>query len=151
MKKIITAAAIALSFNAAAAGDFKNADKAIDYRQSSFSMMYHNFAHLGAMMKGKKAWNDAEFAKRSANVAALSAMALEGFAAGTATGSKETAALPAIWSDKADFEAKMKNFETTSAKLAEVAATNPGKKGVAAAFQDVAKNCKACHKPYKAD
>jgi cytochrome c556 len=61
-----------------------------------------------------------------------------------------TDALPAIWTSRADFDAKMADLLTESAKLQTVAAT-----GDIAAIRVQAKatggTCAACHRAYRAD
>jgi cytochrome c556 len=57
---------------------------------------------------------------------------------------------PEAWQNRADFDAKMKDFVDTSAKLAQVAKGGDAAKSKAAFF-DMANACKACHDKYKAD
>ncbi|QDF66334.1 cytochrome c [Shewanella sp. SNU WT4] len=131
-----------------AANDFKDTEHAIDYRQSAFSLIAYNFGDMGAMMKGKKPFDAAVFAVRAQNVAALSKLPLEGFVADSSQG--DTGAKPNIWQDRADFDAKMKQFQTDAANLALVADTGD-KKQIQQAFQATAKNCKSCHDTFKKD
>ncbi|WP_299802157.1 cytochrome c [uncultured Shewanella sp.] len=130
------------------ANNFKEADDAIHYRQSAFSMIAYNFGDMGAMLKGKKEYNADVFAVRAENVAALSKLPLEGFVAGSDKG--DTEALSKIWSDKADFDAKMKTFQENAAILA-LAATKGDKKEIKKAFGNTGKSCKGCHDVYKKD
>lgn len=58
----------------------------------------------------------------------------------------DTAALPAIWENKADFEAKLTKFATES-KAAVAAATNLDT--FKAQIAEVRKNCGGCHTPYR--
>lgn len=58
----------------------------------------------------------------------------------------KTGALPAIWQNKADFEAKAKQLEEESAKM--VAANDEA--GVKAQFGNVGKACGGCHQNYRA-
>jgi cytochrome c556 len=59
----------------------------------------------------------------------------------------DTAALPKIWENKADFEAKFAKFGA-DAKAA--AAKTTDLDSFKAAFGDVTKNCGACHNEYRA-
>ena len=70
------------------------------------------------------------------------------FPAGTEK-ANETKALPAIWSDKADFAAKGKALEDAAEKLATLADAND-KAGFATQFAAVGQTCGACHRQYKA-
>jgi cytochrome c556 len=58
----------------------------------------------------------------------------------------DTAALPAIWENKADFEAKLTKF-VTEAKAAGAATTNADTFKVQ--ITEVRKNCGGCHQPYR--
>ncbi|MGS0673588.1 c-type cytochrome [Shewanella sp. 0m-4] len=145
---LIALAATATLATSAYANNFKEADDAIDYRQSAFSMIAHNFGDMGAMLKGKKEFNAEVFAMRAENVAALSKLPLEGFVAGSDKG--DTEALAKVWSDKADFDAKMKTFQENAAILA-LAAKSGDKKEMKQAFGNTGKSCKGCHDVYKKD
>lgn len=78
----------------------------------------------------------------------------EGFPKGTARGDydeKMTRALPKIWDDWADFEARAKALSDEAAKLATVAAGGDAE-AIKAQFAMVGKNgCGACHKDYRGD
>ncbi|QLE84617.1 MULTISPECIES: c-type cytochrome [Shewanella] len=149
MKVALIAAAGASVFAAAVqAHNFKEPEDAIDYRQSAFSLIAYNFGDMGAMLKGKKPFDADVFASRATNVAALSVIPAEGFIAGSDKGNTE--ALGKVWSDKADFDAKMKTFQENAAKLA-VVAQSGDKKAIKQAFGNTGKSCKGCHDVYKKD
>ncbi len=61
----------------------------------------------------------------------------------------DTKALPAVWSDKADFAAKGKALQDAAEKLVTLADADD-KAGFAAQFAEVGKTCGACHRQYKA-
>ncbi|MEC4727835.1 cytochrome c [Shewanella sp. D64] len=130
------------------ADNFKTTDDAIEYRQSAFSLMAYNFGDMGAMLKGKKPFDAQVFAMRANNVAALAKLPLEGFIADSDKG--DTEALAKVWTDKPDFDAKMKQLQKDSAALA-IAAKSDDKKALKQAFMTTAKNCKGCHDAYKKD
>jgi cytochrome c556 len=58
----------------------------------------------------------------------------------------DTAALPAIWQNKADFDAKLVKF-VNDAKAAEAAVTDVDT--FKAQFTEVQKNCGGCHQTYR--
>ena len=58
----------------------------------------------------------------------------------------DTAALPAIWENKADFEAKLDKL-VAEAKAAVAATTNADT--FKAQITEVRKNCGGCHQPYR--
>jgi len=86
---------------------------------------------------------------RADRVAALSQMPLEGFPKGSDKGA-ETEALPIIWTEFKDFELKLKNFQTESRKLADIA-KGGDEAAMKAQFGKVGGTCKACHDKFKAD
>ncbi|MDT7950344.1 MAG: cytochrome c [Acetobacteraceae bacterium] len=61
----------------------------------------------------------------------------------------ETRALPAIWSDKADFAAKSKALQEAAEKLVTLADADD-KAGFATQFVAVDKTCVSCHRQYRA-
>lgn len=80
----------------------------------------------------------------SASAKVIAAM----FPAGTEKGN-ETKALPAIWTDKADFAAKGKALQEAADKLVMLADAGD-QTGFAAQFKEVGATCGACHRQYKA-
>lgn len=140
--------ATALLIPSVYANNFKDTDHAIKYRQSAFGLIAYNFGDMGAMLKGKKEFDATVFAARAANVAALSKIPHEGFIAGSDKGN--TDALAKIWTDKADFDGKMNEFQQNATKLA---AISQGKDlgEIKKAFGDTGQSCKGCHDVYKKD
>ncbi|MCY0964825.1 c-type cytochrome [Parathalassolituus penaei] len=130
-----------------AAWAFKDADEAIEYRQSAFVLIGEQVSQMGAMIRNEKPFDAAEFKYRADSVAALSLMPLEGFMyPGSDKG--ETKAKPEIWENTEDFSKRLKTFQDQAAALSKAAA---GGDLAAAkpAFMDVMKNCKSCHTDYK--
>lgn len=75
------------------------------------------------------------------------ATALPGmFPAGSTSPASE--ALPAVWSDRAGFEARAADYAAATAKLADLARAGD-KPGFAAQFAVVGGTCKACHDRYR--
>jgi cytochrome c556 len=58
----------------------------------------------------------------------------------------DTAALPAIWENKADFDAKLAKF---GADAKDAAAKVKDEASFKAVFPEVQKNCGGCHQPYR--
>ncbi|UJF23070.1 c-type cytochrome [Shewanella sp. OMA3-2] len=149
MKKILLAmTATALLIPSVYANNFKDTDHAIKYRQSAFSLIAYNFGDMGAMLKGKKEFDATVFADRATNVAALSKIPHEGFIVGSDKGN--TDALAKIWTDKADFDSKMNEFQKNATKLAAVA-QDADLGQIKKAFGDTGQSCKGCHDVYKKD
>jgi cytochrome c556 len=104
---------------------------------------------MGAMAQDKLPYNATDFATRAGRVADLAPMLAETYAPETqsVTGSKMKAD---AWKNRADFDAKLKDFVDRSATLAQVSKGGDAAK-TKAAFFDMANTCKACHDKYKED
>ncbi len=121
----------------------------IAYRQAVLKTVFWNFMSMGQMVKGSKPWDAAEFKRRSLAVSFMALQMDEGFPAGSDKGAV-TDALPAIWENRADFDAKLREFQRTSNAL-RVAANGGDVETVKAAFGKVRNSCMACHEKYRAD
>ncbi len=149
IKKTLLISALSIAISAPViANNFKKTDDAVEYRQSAFSLLSHNFGDMAAMLKGKKEMDAKIFAQRATNVAALAQLPHEGFIDGSYSG--DTEALSKIENNKSDFNDKMEALKVASAKLAMIAKGND-KKAIKVAFGNTAKACKSCHKAYKKD
>ena len=122
-------------------------ETAIRYRQSVYTMIGWNFAPLADMVKGKTAWNAAEFSRHAERIAALTPQLLEGFPPGSDSGAK-TEAKPDIWKNMNDFKVKMDDLVTQSKALNEVAKGGDETK-MKEQFKKTAGACKACHDKYR--
>lgn len=146
-------AALPLSLLLLAASATANAqDKPEDiirYRQSAYTVLLWNWMPMNAMVRGRIPFDAAEFARRADRVAALSSQLLEGFPEGSGSGAA-TDAKPEIWTDFADFTAKMKDLERESAALATIAKSGDEAK-MRDQFAKTGGACKACHDKYKAE
>jgi cytochrome c556 len=127
----------------------EDGNPAVKARQSQMSLQAFNLGILGQMAQGKADY-DAEAAQAAAaNLAALTATDWRAyFPEGTADGEvPDTEALPAIWEDMADFEAKKQAVADAAAALAEAAGTDLD--ALKGAMPGVANACSACHKTYR--
>jgi cytochrome c556 len=102
---------------------------------------------LAEMMKGEKPYDQATAHKAAVTINDSSKKISSMFPPGSgAEAGVKTAALPAIWQNKADFDEKAKKLEEESAKL--VAANDEA--AVKAQFGNVGKACGGCHETYRA-
>jgi cytochrome c556 len=122
-------------------------EQALKYRKSLYQVMAWNFGPIGAMAQGKAPYDAAEFAKRATRVALIAPMLVEGFPA-ESKDLPNSELKPAMWANRADFDAKMQDLVDRSARLATVAKTGDFAQSKAAFF-DTANACKACHEKYK--
>ena len=90
-----------------------------------------------------------EFRMRALRVSNFSRQLSEGFGEGTATGAP-TDALPDIWTNKADFDTKLADFQREAHKLYTMSAS-ANEEALKAQFSAVAGTCKACHDSYRKD
>jgi len=148
----LVVSAVLLAAVAAAAhaqGQPSKAEQALKYRKAVYQAIAWNFGPMSAMAQGKVPYEAKEFEMRAQRVAALTPMLSESYSPDTqsVTGSKAKAEL---WSNRADFDAKMKSLVDRSATLASVSKGGDFEKSKAA-FLDTANTCKSCHDKYKAD
>ena len=136
--------ALSLAAVLAATAAFAQAD-VIKARQEAMKATGGATAIVGKMLKGEEKF---ELAKAQAALTQYVTVGEKGpsmFPAGSQNG--DTAALPPVWTNKADFDAKFAKF-AAEAKAAQ------GKIKDEASFKatmpDVLKNCGGCHETYRA-
>ncbi|MDD3518832.1 MAG: cytochrome c [Chromatiales bacterium] len=147
MKKksaILLSALLAIGIAGTAAA--QSAEDAIEYRQSVFQTVKWNMGPMTAMAKGEKPFDKDAFLKHATRVEQLSHMPLEGFTPDSDLG--ETDAKPEVWSKRAEFEKRMKNWQEQAAKLAQVAKAGD-ERAIKAQFGELGKSCKACHDDFR--
>ncbi len=151
MKKIaiVTIAVVVLGAASVAVSDERDPnERAIAAREAAFTLIATNFGPMGAMAKGKMPFDQEQFAKRAANLEALSSMPWEFFIPGSDKG--DTEAKPEVWSNPDDYKAKVEQYQQEVAKLVE-ASKGGDQKAMFAQVGETAKSCKSCHKEYKKD
>jgi cytochrome c556 len=146
---VLLAATVALGSLAHAQGAPSKGEQALKYRKSVYQVIVWNFGPMSAMAQGKMPYDAAEFATRAGRVAVLAPMLNEAYPA-ESQGVANSKLKPEMWSNRADFDAKLKDLVDRSATLAAVARGGDFEKSKAAFF-DTANACKACHEKYKAD
>ncbi|WP_295686115.1 cytochrome c [uncultured Nevskia sp.] len=125
------------------------AKQVIDVRRALFTLIGSNFRPVGDTLQGKIPYDAADIQKRVARVAFLAPQLSEVFPDFSATG--ETKAKPEIWSNRADFDTRLKDFQTHVLALAQVVEKDAGNADAfKAAAAAVGKDCKGCHDEYKA-
>lgn len=123
-------------------------EQAVEYRQGVMNIVGWNFKHMGAMVKGKTAFDQAAFAAYANELQAASKLNLLSGFPEDSDESDETAAKAEVWMDWEDFQQKFKDLQQQAAALAKVAAGG-NEEAVKQQFGETAKTCKACHKAYK--
>jgi cytochrome c556 len=148
---IVTAvAANAQTAPAGAAPGPSPARQAVDARRAAFTLIGANFRPLGAILKGAAQADAAEVNKRATRLAFLAGLLDENFPDVSNLGQPDTKAKAEIWSDRADFDKKLKSFQTDVAALVQVGGAEKGSAdAVKAAIAAVGQDCKACHDKYR--
>lgn len=149
MRRLLLAAAIAALPGAALA---QSPSDTVDARQGFFKLMGVNVGPLAAMARGEMAYDADRAATHAANLAALAAYDPSGlFAPGTSNADLpgETRALPAIWENVDDVQAKFGDFAAAAQALAAVA--GDGRAAMGGALGAVGGSCQACHDAYRAE
>lgn len=136
---------------AAPAGGTTAARAAIDNRKAVFTLISGNFRLIGNVLKGSAPYDAAAVQKSIARLVFLSDFLPEAFADVSNVGEPETKAKPDIWTNRADFDKKLKDFQTHLIAFQQV---NDAEKGATEAFKTAAaavgQDCKACHDAFKA-
>lgn len=125
--------------------------KAVKARQALMQVYSFNLGNLGAMAKGKAAYNAEAAANFANNLAAAAAMkngamwpkGTDNVALGTTTRAK-----PEIWSTYPKVAEASKALVAASAAMAKVAGN--GLEALQGSIGDVGKSCGGCHKPFRA-
>ena len=134
---------------AATAADGPKPETVIQYRQSIYHVMLWNWAPMGEMVKGKRPFDAADFKQRAERLAYMTKMLSDAFPEGSDKGA-DTDALPVIWENKKDFDAKLQDLQREAQSLATVAASADEAK-IKEQFVKTGGACKACHDKYRAD
>ena len=145
MKTFRVAVAVLAALSIPAIAQQMKVEDQVKYRRAAYNVIALNFGNMAAMAQDKKPFNKDE-AARNADIVSILATTPKGFF-GTGT-DKDTKAKPEIWTNRADFDAKMDKMVAEAQKLPAAARGDMGafKKQVS----DTAAACKACHDDYRA-
>ncbi len=122
----------------------------IKYRKAVMSAIGGHTGAIAGVVKGEVSFV-AHVESHARGINEMSKLITQLFPAGTGNDAiKDTRALPAIWKDKAKFDAAAQALQDQSAKLIEVA--QGGDVGaIGGQLQNVGKACGGCHKPFRAE
>jgi cytochrome c556 len=144
-KVMVAAFAVGTAASMPAAAQFQKPADAIKYRQSAFTVMGNHVSRIGAMVQNRVPFDAATALANAEIVATLSKLPYAGFVEGTAEGTK---AKPAIWSQRAKFDAAASTMQDNAAKLS-VAAKTGDLAQIRTAFGALGASCKACHDDFR--
>ena len=121
-------------------------EKAIKYRQGAFAVMGWNFGAIVDMIKGKRPFDQEDFARRAKIISDVSLAPIEGFLIESSEG--QTKSKFEIWENFADFEGKMKLMQEAALNLSVVSLSGDYDASKRAAIK-LGKTCKSCHDEYR--
>ncbi len=142
IRGIFIAAALAAGLSSVASAQ----NNVIGERQQLMKGLAQAGRAPGAMLKGEQAFDLAAVQASLKTFAETAKKAPTLFPVGSETGN-ETAALPKIWTDKADFEAKWAKFGA-DAEAAQSAVKDEA--SFKSTFPNVVRACGGCHEGYRA-
>jgi cytochrome c556 len=135
---------------ASAAGGVNAGRQAAEVRKSIFKLIGANFRPLGALLKDGGQYDAAEVNKRLTRVVFLSSLLNEAFPDNSNLGEPDTKAKPEAWSNRAELDKDLKDFQD---QLATLTGVNDKEKGLTEPFKTalaaVAQDCKSCHDTFK--
>jgi cytochrome c556 len=148
---VVTSVATALTVVAQGRTPEEQAQRAVDTRKSVLRLFSFNNAAISGMARGTVPF-DAAIAERNARrIAALAPMLVETFAAmDTRPYNVDTEALPVIWDNFGEFEAKTQALIDGANKFADIAARG-NQQEIIGAVREFGSNCGSCHDMFRED
>ena len=124
------------------------AERAIEYRQAVYKIVAGNFGPLTQTAQGKADFKPEAATKNAARLAQIATFVGDAYPDISKEG--KTRALPAIWANRAEFDALVKDFVTHTKTLADVT-ENSASAGdeYKAAVAAVGNDCKSCHDKFR--
>jgi cytochrome c556 len=124
--------------------------QAIETRKAAYTLIGNYFRQLGAVAKGAAPYDETDAATRIARIAFLSNLPGEAFPDISNVGEPDTKAKADVWTNRADFDKRLKDFQAHAVALVQV---NETEKGATDAFKAavvaLGEDCKGCHDTYK--
>jgi cytochrome c556 len=125
------------------------ASQAIAVRKAIYTLIGANFKPIGDALKGTATYDSAELVKRATRVAYFAGLVQEAFPDVSSSG--DTKAKAEIWTNRTDFDKRLRDFQTHAQSLVQVAANEvPSSDAFKAAAGAVGQDCKGCHDNYRA-
>jgi cytochrome c556 len=124
------------------------AERAIEYRQAVYKIVAGNFQPLAQVAQGKADFNEDSARKNASRLAQIAGFVGDAFPDISKEG--KTRALPAIWTQRAEFDAIVKDFNSHTKTLSDVV-ENSSSAGteLKAAVAAVGNDCKSCHEKFR--
>lgn len=119
---------------------------AFRFRDGLMQGISWKMTRIGGMASGDVPANNEQFTKDARDLAALAGMLTDGFIPNSIV--KGSIALPEIWTNWSDFQAKAKALQDGAQGLADAAAQG-GVDGAKGMVQAVRQTCGGCHRTYR--
>lgn len=103
---------------------------------------------LNPIVRGEAPWNQTTAVQQADVLVGNAGKIASLFPEGTGPDKGATNALPAIWTNAAEFQAKIKTFGDESAKLLQLARAND-EAGFKAQFPKIGQACGGCHQAFR--
>lgn len=127
--------------------DFATPEDAIRYRKAVMTVIGEHFGRIAAAVTGQTPFDNNEAEMNAVVLRTMAELSWEAFMVPGSDKGKTTLKSLAM-KEKDKFMAIAQQFESTSDKLAEAAASGDPK-AVGTQFGEAAKSCKACHTTYR--
>lgn len=124
------------------------AAQAINTRQEAMKGQGAAMRTLTPMVRGEQPFNQQAAVQAATTLNNTAKVIPSVFPQGSGTEAGKTDALPAVWQNFSDFQAKAKALETESAKLLQLAQAGD-EAGFKAQFPAVGRSCGGCHETYR--
>jgi cytochrome c556 len=124
------------------------AERAIEYRQAVYKIVAGNFQPLAQIAQGKAEFKAEAATKNAQHLAQIATFVGDAYPDISKEG--KTRALPAVWTNRAEFDAIVKDFVTHTKTLSDVV-ENSSSAGdeLKAAVAAVGNDCKSCHDKFR--
>ena len=125
------------------------AERAIEYRQAVYKIVAGNFGPLSQIAQGKAEFKAENVARQATRLSQIATFVGDAYPDVSKEG--KTRALPAIWTNRKEFDQIVSDFVTHTKNLADVA-ENSSSNGdeFKAAVAAVGNDCKSCHDKFRA-
>ena len=124
------------------------ARQAIENRKAVFTLIGNSFRPIAEILRGNATYESVDVSKYSTRVTFLTSLLPEAFPDVSKSG--DTQAKPEVWSSRADFDKRVKEFSDHTGVLSRVIAQGGGNSDAfKAAARAVAQDCKGCHDNYR--
>ena len=144
-KIFLLSTAIVLAIGSGTAfAQFQNAEKAVEYRESVFTVMATHFGRIGAVVKGEAPYNKDDVSKNAAIVTMMSTLPWQAFGPGMEGGKAKSE----VWSDNAKFKSASEKMQLAVVDLNK-AAQSGDLESIKKAFGTAGASCKNCHDDFK--